>query len=236
MDETTWLTCESPEPMLAYLEGKCSDRKLRLFACACCRVIGELITDPLCCEAVEAAESHADGMLSAEEMAAIHQAAQNGKPLFADPSWAAAWTAAPNALQAAEEAAEHATTSLAKLTTEKAKSLAWAAVRSGATEDDKTAAWASYDTERLAARDDYRRELAALLREILGNPFRPVEIVPCPLTVVELTESLYDGNDCAFALADALEESGHVKLAEHFRPEGWHPRGCWAMDLILGRA
>jgi hypothetical protein len=235
MDETTWLTCENPEPMLAYLEGKCSNRKLRLFACACCRAIGELITDPLCCQAVESAESHADGNLSAEEMDAIHEAAQNGKPLFADASWAAAWSAAPNALQAAEEASLHAATSLARLAAEKSKSLAWAAVRSGATEDDKTAAWARYDTEREAATSDYRRELASLLREIVGNPFRPLEIVPCPLTVIELARSLYEGDDCAFALADALEEASQVKLAEHFRPEGWHPRGCWAMDVILGR-
>lgn len=46
---------------------------------------------------------------------------------------------------------------------------------------------------------------------------------------------LYDGSDCAFALADALEEASQSKLAEHFRPEGWHPKGCWAVDLILGR-
>ena len=35
--------------------------------------------------------------------------------------------------------------------------------------------------------------------------------------------------------ADALEEAGQLKLAEHFRPEGWHPKGCWLVDLILGR-
>ena len=113
--------------------------------------------------------------------------------------------------------------------------MAWAAVRSGATKDDTTAAWARYDNERDAAIADHRRELASLLREIVGNPFRPLETVPCPLTVKELAEALYDGNECAFAVADALEEADQSKLAEHFRPESWHPKGCWAVNAILGK-
>src|SRR5262249_32013865 len=75
-----------------------------------------------------------------------------------------------------------------------------------------------------------------LVRHIVGNPFRPY---PAPLswpsTVVQLAESLYDGQDCAFALHDALLEAGHVELAEHFRQETWHPKGCWALDVILGK-
>ena len=46
---------------------------------------------------------------------------------------------------------------------------------------------------------------------------------------------LYDGQDRAFALHDALLEAGHAELAEHFRQETWHPKGCWVVDLILGR-
>lgn len=40
--------------------------------------------------------------------------------------------------------------------------------------------------------------------------------------------------DCHYALADALMEAGHIELAEHFR-EPVHPKGCWAMDVILGK-
>jgi hypothetical protein len=234
MTEEQWLAGDDPLTMLAYLEGRCSDRKLRLFACACCRVIGDLIKDPLCWQAVEAAELHADGLMSAEEMATIHEAAQNGKPLFADPSWAAAWTAAPSAIQAAEESSQHAASSLARIAAEQAKSLAWAAVRSGATEDAKAAAWARYDADREAAIQVHRRDLAALLREIVGNPFRPAPVSACSLNVVQLAESLYAGADCAFALADALEEAGLADPAAHFR-EGWHPKGCWLLDWVLGK-
>jgi hypothetical protein len=31
------------------------------------------------------------------------------------------------------------------------------------------------------------------------------------------------------------EVRGHAELAEHFRQERWHPKGCWAVDLILAK-
>jgi hypothetical protein len=52
---------------------------------------------------------------------------------------------------------------------------------------------------------------------------------------VQLAESLDNGQDCAFALHDALLEAGHAELAEHFKQETWHPKGCWCVDLILGK-
>jgi hypothetical protein len=46
--------------------------------------------------------------------------------------------------------------------------------------------------------------------------------------------AVYDGEDLAFVLRDALEESGFEDLADHFCEPG-HPKGCWALDLILGK-
>jgi len=72
------------------------------------------------------------------------------------------------------------------------------------------------------------------LREIIGNPFRPVTVeLAWPSAVVELAQALYSGADCAFALHDTLLEMGQEMLAIHFQQTN-HPRGCWAMDLILG--
>jgi hypothetical protein len=79
---------------------------------------------------------------------------------------------------------------------------------------------------------------ADLLRELVGNPFQPVVLAaPLPATVRQLAESLYNGADCAFALHDALLEAGQAPLAEHFTPaDKWHPKGCWAVDMILDKS
>jgi len=75
-----------------------------------------------------------------------------------------------------------------------------------------------------------------LLRHVIGNPFRPYPAPPSwPAPVVKLAESMYAGEDCSFALHDALLEAGHPELAEHLAKEQWHPKGCWIVDLILGK-
>jgi hypothetical protein len=88
------------------------------------------------------------------------------------------------------------------------------------------------------------RDLAERLRELFGNPFRPVSLAPAVLawqggTVRKFAESIYD--EPAFerlpVLADALEDAGcrDEALVRHCRVEGPHVRGCWAVDLILGK-
>jgi hypothetical protein len=87
-----------------------------------------------------------------------------------------------------------------------------------------------------------REEWAALLRDICGNPFRPVTLDPAwtTPTVVQLARSLYEERRFQDlpVLADALEEAGcqDQSILEHLRSTGPHVRGCWPLDLILGRA
>jgi glycine/D-amino acid oxidase-like deaminating enzyme len=235
MDEATWLACEDPIAMLNS-EGEGSDRQLRLFACACCRLIWDQIKDPACRQAVEAAELFADGRITAEELNAIYETAENSKPLFADASWAATWCARPTAFQAAEVSSVEVSDWVGRTAAEKSKSLAWAAVRSGATEEQKSPAWGNFDSERVAAVKEHDKLQAALLREIMGNPFRTPASCQWPATILELAQAHYDGADCAFALADALEEAGQSEFAEHCRVTSWHPRGCWVVDLILEKS
>jgi hypothetical protein len=83
---------------------------------------------------------------------------------------------------------------------------------------------------------------AKLLRDIFGNPFRPVVADPSWLTptVHDLAAAIYA--DRAFdrlpILADALEEAGcdNTDVLGHCRGPGPHVRGCWVVDLILGKS
>src|SRR5262245_7989473 len=67
MTEAEWLECPGPYLMLEFLRGRISDRKLRLFGCACCRRIWHLLSDQRSRDAVMVAELYADGRASREE-------------------------------------------------------------------------------------------------------------------------------------------------------------------------
>src|SRR5262249_53135745 len=79
------------------------------------------------------------------------------------------------------------------------------------------------------------------LRDIFGNAFQRFKSKPGWLTsnVISLVIGIYtDGTfDRLPIVADALEESGctDAEILSHCRSEGPHVRGCWVVDLILGK-
>jgi hypothetical protein len=88
------------------------------------------------------------------------------------------------------------------------------------------------------------REVAAtLLREIFGNPFRPVTFDPTwrTSTAVAIARGMYESRDFSAMpiLADALEDAGcdNADILTHCRDEKQvHVHGCWVVDLVLGKA
>jgi hypothetical protein len=87
-----------------------------------------------------------------------------------------------------------------------------------------------------------------LIRDVLGNPFRPVAVARAVITptVKTLAQAAYDERTLPSGeldavrlavLADALEEAGAGgEVVEHLRNEGPHVRGCWAVDALTRRA
>jgi hypothetical protein len=117
---------------------------------------------------------------------------------------------------------------------------------------DDGAAVASFDrfdssAAKLAAKVLLRRGVLSplpseLLRDVFGNPFRPITVNPSWLawkdsTVVRLAQAIYD--DRAFhnlpVLADTLEHAGchDADILNHCRGPGPHVLGCWLLDVLL---
>jgi hypothetical protein len=106
-----------------------------------------------------------------------------------------------------------------------------------------------------AAGPNHETELRArgeLIRDVFGNPFRPAPSVDAAWlgwnggTVLALAEVAYEERQLPegkldrarlVLLADALEDAGcgEADLLAHLRGPGPHVRGCWALDLILGK-
>jgi hypothetical protein len=59
-----WLKCEDPVVALYYMPGRPSDRKLRLFGCACVRRVWDQIPSSRGRKLVEIAENFADGLVA----------------------------------------------------------------------------------------------------------------------------------------------------------------------------
>jgi hypothetical protein len=87
---------------------------------------------------------------------------------------------------------------------------------------------------------------SSLLRDLFGNPFRPVTLNPAWLspTITSLAQAIYENRQLPSGhfdnvrmgvLADALEEVGcdNADMLSHCRSEGPHVRGCWFVDLLL---
>jgi hypothetical protein len=85
-------------------------------------------------------------------------------------------------------------------------------------------------------------EQATLFRDIFGNPFRPVSFSPSWRTDTALTlaRQMYDSRDFGAMpiLADALQDAGceDEHILNHSRDASQiHVRGCWVVDLVLGK-
>jgi hypothetical protein len=84
--------------------------------------------------------------------------------------------------------------------------------------------------------------LCDCVRDIFGNPFRPATLDPAwrTSTAVAIAKGMYESRDFGAMpiLADALQDAGcdSDDILDHCRGPGPHVRGCWVVDLVLGKA
>jgi hypothetical protein len=239
MTEGEWLGCTDPRSMLEFLNGEASDRKHRLIACACARRVWERISSTTPAE-IELSEAFADGQASAKEIV------ERWELLIVPKEPRSAWAAC-----AALQWLLNDTDS----TSEVAENLIEFAVEFRTLLDGEqhcyNAVYPETDAQRAtrnAIFDAETIEQVALIRDIVGNPFCPVSLDSVWLTptVLSLAESVYNerslptGNfepERLAVLADALEDAGcaDADILSHCRGPGPHVRGCWVVDLLLGK-
>ncbi len=206
MTEAEWFAATDPRPMQAFLRDKVSDRKVRLFAVGCCRQIWSVLKDERSQNAVVVAEQYADGLATQKELARVQ-----GEAIDAATNGTAIVFFDYLSLPVDASGKRVVLGQLMKIP--------------------------GLEPPPIHAR--FNR--IALIRDIFGNPFRPIVADPAWLTptVRAIASAIYA--DRAFdrlpILADALEEAGctNADILLHCRMPEDHVRGCWVVDLVLGK-
>lgn len=248
MTEQEWMECDSPGPLLEAVRGQASQRKLRLFGCACCRRVWELIEGEALQRAVEVAECFAEGQSGKDEMRTAYAEAHAASVLDSP-----RWYGSNHQVELDTVGHWHPAVAVAS-EARSPRRFAWLAV------------YAAYIAARHAHgelraevpanfegidRSNEERVQAGLVRCIFGSPFH------CPVinsvwlrwngrTVPRLaratyTERLLPSGELDPAhlavLADALEDAGcsDATILSHLRSASPHYRGCWVIDLLLGK-
>jgi hypothetical protein len=228
MTEADWQAGADPAPLLEYLGARATPRKLRLFAFALCRRRLGLVSNRHARTALEVCERFADGLADDRELAAAAESAVNlDESYFLMPMYQAV---VESVRADVAEAVQGVLLNLVQLAQREA------AYECAPGSDERAEVAAAIALER--------RRQADVLREMFGNPFRPVSLNPDWLRwndacVRRLAEVFY--RERRFAdlpiLADALEDAGcsqHSLLA-HCRTQEGHEAGCWALDLLPAR-
>lgn len=238
MTEEEWLACTDLPRMVrsAITRKKVSERKLRLLAAACCRRVWFVLSDECARSAVESAEAFADGECTHAQMFDMWRTVEHARnharqqrEIHGGRHGGPSDLALGAAMGAIDANAGHAA----------CKTPSCCAILNAGIKD--------------RAKHRAREKVAqcSVFLDILGNPFRPITIDPAwhcrhDGIIVKFAQSAYDERALPSGeldrvrlavLADALEEAGCscVDIVEHLRSPGPHVRGCWVVDLLLGK-
>ena len=236
MRQARWRTSDDPELMLDCEPSRVSPRKLRLFACACCRHLLPHFSDAHIRRTLAFAERVAEGDPGGDDERRALGAALDKRYATLYPGHGAP-SPATLALSAVTDAAFATDPGGA------ARSAMLTGMEAIATAEALAVPDSEYDARHDAVAGEVKRYYAGLLREIVGCPFNPPSRDPAwdrwnHQAIVTLARSIYESSSFVDLpiLADALEECGNAdpSLVQHCRAPVEHVRGCWALDCICG--
>jgi hypothetical protein len=223
--EAEWLAARSDVELAL---SRCTPkqyRKWRLFGVACCRWAMTLTPpDPQLETLAVCAERFADGLGTWNEVKRARRTLPGSRSGLEE-------AFGPGAVKLGVIAALDQTTKKAA----SAPLLASSSVRS--------AFGSVIRPDYYADADRAEQSLLSIARDIFGNPFRPVVFDPewRSDTALSLAKHSYDARDFAQMpiLADALQDAGcdNAEILSHCRDaNATHVRGCWVVDMILGKS
>jgi hypothetical protein len=228
MTEAQWNKYRNLSAMFDELNPKTWYRKQRLFACACCRSIWDLLPDDASREAVRTAERFADGDVTSDGLRKAYEALVESGPT------SRVWNPAAGAAELFTGSYHATASSFLRAATESVEACGAALVGPR-----------SRRSPGRAERNENARQ-CDMLRDIAGPLlFRRIAVDRTWLfwnsgTVPKIAEAIYDDRlfDNMPILADALEEAGctNAEILDHCRVGGEHVRGCWVVDLLLGKS
>jgi hypothetical protein len=217
--DADWLASTVPFALIesSLIEGG-SHRKRNLLAVACLRRVAHLLPGPICKQAVELFEHYAEGNATLEELANAQKNAR--EEMLAVPN--------PDGNRLPQVDAGCAVIGFGQ----EICPILWHCA--------EATAWAKAGTPEAISEAEWRAQ-CDLVRDIFANPFRPVTLHPAWLTpkVKTVAQTIY--NNRAFErlpeLAGALAEAGcsNPDILSHCCGPGPHVRGCWVVDLVLGK-
>jgi hypothetical protein len=211
--------------MLEALGGKFSERKLRLFICACCRRVWHLVIDERSRTAVEVAEAWADGLVG------------DG---MVDSAFRDACAALAGVRRGPGDWPE---TVLRFRRPRDRERVSWAAFLAAFSVGEGTGRLQP-DSWRALVPLLEGSEQAHLLRCVFGTPGRAAVFQSSWVrwqgwVIAAMARRIYDTREFGELpiLGDALEDAGcsDQALLAHLRSPGPHARGCWGLDLLLGK-
>jgi hypothetical protein len=225
MTRKSWLSCTDPERMIDFLWEKASERKKRLFACACCRRLWDYWNGVTHTNR-EAATTHRRWVRALRNAVQVAERYADAQATGAELEQATSVAGSGDAVAFAF--IDCATGGLPGGTTNALRDVASLAV---------SGMWEVGEQEGTAE----TAAQAHLLREIFGNPFLPVTFSPewRTNTAVSLARQMDESRDFSAMsiLADALQDCdcNSADILNHCRGAGPHVRGCWVVDLVLGK-